>query len=43
MIDMFGSGEELEATKNLAKKMNVEDVVSFYGNKPNDEILAEMR
>ena len=43
VIDMFGSGEELEATKNLAKKMNVEDVVSFYGNKPNDEILAEMR
>lgn len=43
MIDMFGSGEELEAIKNLAKKMNVEDVVRFCGNKPNDEILAEMR
>lgn len=43
VIDMFGSGEELDATKNLAKKMNVEDVVSFYGNKYNDEILAEMR
>lgn len=43
VIDMFGSGEELDATKNLVKKMNVEDVVSFYGNKPNDEIIAEMR
>lgn len=43
MIDMFGSGEELEATKNLAKKLNVEDVVNFCGSKPNDEILAEMR
>lgn len=43
IINMFGSGEEFEATKNLAKKLNVDDCVSFCGNKPNDEILYEMR
>lgn len=43
IIDMFGSGEEFEATKNLARKLNVDDCVNFCGNKSNDEILAEMR
>lgn len=43
IINMFGSGEEFEVIKNLAKKLNVEDVVNFCGNKPNDEILSEMR
>ena len=43
VIDMFGSGEELENTKLLAKKLKVEDVVNFCGNRPNDEILDEMR
>jgi glycosyltransferase involved in cell wall biosynthesis len=42
VIDMFGSGEELENTKSLAKKLDVEDVVRFCGNRPNDEILIEM-
>jgi glycosyltransferase involved in cell wall biosynthesis len=43
VIDMFGSGEELENTKQLARKLKVDDVVRFCGNRPNDEILAEMR
>lgn len=43
IIDMFGSGEELENSKALAKKMEVEDVVKFRGNLPNQEILNEMR
>lgn len=43
IINMFGNGEQLEKTKNLAKKLNVEDVVNFCGNKLNDEILSEMR
>lgn len=43
MIDMFGSGEELYATKKLAKKMDVEDVVNFCGNRANDKIIGEMR
>lgn len=43
IIDMFGSGEELENSKALAKKMEVDDVVKFRGNLPNQEILNEMR
>ena len=42
-IDMFGSGEELENTKNLISKLGVEDCVRLCGNRPNDEILQEMR
>lgn len=43
VIDMFGSGEEFEHTKQLAKELDVEDVVAFRGNVPNAEILEEMR
>lgn len=43
IINMFGSGEELDATMNLAKTLGVEDVVNFRGNLPNQEILEEMR
>lgn len=42
-LNMFGSGEELEATKDLVSKLSVGDCVNFCGNKSNDEILAEMR
>ena len=42
-IDMYGSGEELEPTKELAEKLDVMDVVRFQGNLPNDEILKQMR
>jgi len=42
-LDMFGSGEELEATKQLAEQLAVDDVVSFRGNLPNKQILLEMR
>ena len=40
-IDMFGSGIELANTIEFAKKTNVEDIVSFKGNLPNDEILKQ--
>lgn len=43
MLDMYGSGEELEKTKNLTKFLNVEDVVCFKGNMPNEDILKAMR
>ena len=43
VIDMYGSGEELEPTKELARKLGVMDVVRFQGNLPNDEILKQMR
>ena len=43
MLDMYGSGVELEKTKALAEKLGLSDVVSFKGNMPNDEILNAMR
>lgn len=43
IIDMFGSGERLDKTKKLAKKLNVEDSVNFCGSRPNSVIRAEMR
>ena len=43
VIDMYGSGEELEPTRELSRKLDVTDVVRFKGNLPNDEILKQMR
>ena len=43
VLDMYGSGKELEKTQALSKLLNVEDVVCFKGNMPNDEILKAMR
>ena len=43
VLDMYGSGEELQPTKDLAKRLGVEDVVNFKGNVPNEEILKAMR
>ena len=42
-LDMFGSGVELERTKQLARELHVDDVVSFRGNLPNEQILQQMR
>ena len=42
-IDMFGSGDELEQTKLLAKELCVDDIVRFRGSVPNSQILEEMR
>lgn len=43
VLDMYGSGEEFEPAKALVKYLNVEDVVNFKGNMPNDDILKAMR
>lgn len=43
VLDMYGSGEELERTKKLAQRLDVSDVVHFCGNLPNDQILVAMR
>lgn len=43
VLDMYGSGKELEKTQALSKLLNVEDIVCFKGNMPNDEILKAMR
>ncbi len=42
-LDMYGSGEEEDRTKQLAEKLGVDDVVKFYGALPNAEILKAMR
>lgn len=42
-IDLFGSGDKLVEMKELAASLDVTDVVSFCGNKPNAEILDEMK
>ena len=43
VLDMFGSGDELERTKALIKELGVEDCVNLRGSLPNEEILKEMR
>lgn len=42
-IDMYGEGEMLETAKMLAQKLNVDDVVHFWGNVPNGQVLEQMR
>lgn len=42
-LDMYGSGEYLEASKQLTAKLHLGDVLRFVGNKPNNELLADMR
>lgn len=41
-IDMFGSGQYLNASKVLASKLNVSDIVHFTGNTSNAKILEAM-
>lgn len=43
VIDMFGSGEKMKEMKALSKSLQVQEFVNFCGNRPNDEILDEMR
>lgn len=42
-IDMYGTGAELNRNKRLCHELGVQDMVSFRGNVPNEEILNEMR
>lgn len=42
-LDMYGSGEELERTKDLVRKLDLGDVVNLCGNLPNEQILDQMR
>lgn len=42
-LDMFGTGVELSRIKQLAKDLQVDDVVRFCGNLPNEQILQQMR
>jgi glycosyltransferase involved in cell wall biosynthesis len=42
-LNMYGSGEEYDNSVTLAKELNVDDVVKFCGNVPNEQILEAMR
>lgn len=42
-LKMYGSGAEIDSIKKLVSELGVNDVVSFCGNLPNDEILKQMR
>lgn len=43
MLDMYGSGECEPQARLMAEKLGVNDVVRFVGNKPNHELMADMR
>lgn len=43
VIDMYGTGEEWQATQQYIERLGVEDVVRLHGALPNDEVLREMR
>ena len=43
MLDMYGSGKFEATARQLAADLDVTDVVNFFGNKPNDELLTDMR
>ncbi len=42
-LDMYGSGIYKEKSMKLAAYLKVEDVVTFCGNLPNEDLLAQMR
>lgn len=41
-LDMYGEGEYKSNAIQLATKLGVTDIVSFYGNYPNNELLKRM-
>lgn len=43
VLDMYGNGKYEDAARQLAKKLDVEDVVHFIGVKPNEKLLLDMR
>lgn len=43
ILDMYGSGGYESKTREFAEKLGVTDVVRFLGNKPNNELMADMR
>ena len=43
ILDMFGDGEKYGEIENLIETLEVRDCVRLYGNRPNSEILQEMR
>lgn len=43
VLDMYGSGEYKNKARQLAQELEVTDVVRFYNNKTNDELMVDMR
>ena len=43
VIDMYGNGEEWDASKERIEQLGVEDVVRLHGAVANDTVLDEMR
>lgn len=43
VIDMYGSGEHKDRTKELVQHLNLEDVVKFKGTMPNEQLMHQMR
>lgn len=43
ILDMYGTGVELERTQKLARELEVCDVVNFCGVLPNEQILEQMK
>lgn len=42
-LDMYGGGKYDPAARRMTASLGITDVVHFVGNKPNDELLADMR
>lgn len=42
-LDFYGTGEEEERTKALVHKLQLQDVITFHGAMPNEQILQAMR
>lgn len=43
ILNMYGEGIEKENSKQLVKAMQVDDVICFKGNIPNDQLLKDMQ
>lgn len=43
LLDMYGDGEYKSKAMQLAQELGVTDVIRFCGNKPNDELMIDMR
>ncbi|MCM1372615.1 MAG: glycosyltransferase [Bacteroides sp.] len=43
ILDYYGSGNELDSTRQLAEKLQVSDVVKFHGSVPNNQVIEAMR
>lgn len=43
ILDMYGSGIQENATKDLVSRLGIEEIVRFHGNIPNFQVIRAMR